>query len=563
MIPASILLALALSTPDAAAATDTKIKNVRITQSSGEGGSVKYKAVVIVPNDDADPVTDVEVELSSGETLTLEAEDTHLPLTGFLDALPEVESSLELDLFDAKGNTLATLAGSLDRNGQILFGGQPANGDNDDAVECSARTGCEDTDGRDTSSAYDLEVLGAFIVDGDDGLLWSLVIDGADALDVASATLVSTESFSGDKVCAASDEKGNCLKWTTETWSESTESSLDAGEGSWAWSADLPDDFDPDGVTLKAKVYGADGKKLDSEKVDAVLPWGDEGVGQTAQALDEDPWTWISFGALDVGEDFAQRGFTVLSEGWTLDDDYPVDASIELDGGETWELPAHSYQTTVRLPLSFTEDPTGEVFALEQDGIHLATYNSIMKCDADAKACGKLGQDELGDWYFDLVVYAEDPADLPTTSKLRLTPTKGKAQTTEDSYEVDFAEEFAVTFAIPVDFTGNPVGEDLDLEARLYGVPDKKGKQDKLAKGKATGAFGVDEDGDLVIFDNNGGTTTSRGDILIGGEPIGIERTVGDEPVPLAPPAIVFESNGRGTRNTSSNSQQTQQAELL
>ena len=257
MVPASMLLALALSTPDAAAATDTKIKSVRVKQTVGEGGSVKYRLGVIVKHDDNDDVANVSAELSSGETLTLEAEDSHLPLTGFLDALPEVASSLELDLLDADGNTLTTLAGSLTAEGELAFAA-PRSGDGGD---WQAHTGCDD---QETSSAYDIEVLAAFIVDGDDGLLWSLVINGADAFDVAGATLVSTESFTGDPVCAIYDDGGTCLRWTTDTHSESTESSLDAGEGTWAWAADLPDDFDADGVSIQTRVYDADSKKLAS-----------------------------------------------------------------------------------------------------------------------------------------------------------------------------------------------------------------------------------------------------------------------------------------------------------
>ena len=61
--------------------------------------------------------------------------------------------------------------------------------------------------------------------------------------------------------------------------------------------------------------------------------------------------------------------------------------------------------------------------------------------------------------------------------------------------------------------------------------------------------FDVNEDGSLVASSMDpDDIVNSRGDILIGGEPIGIERTVGDEPVPTAPP-VIQARNGVGTRN--------------
>ena len=494
MLTTSLLLALSLATPDASAATDTKIKSVRVQQTVGAGGATYRRVVVIV---ESDAVTDLSAELSSGgDSLTLEPEDLQVPLAGSLEWMPEAEASLELDLVDAGGAILTTLAGSLGADGTVAF--SSPRGD----------------------TALDLEVQGAWVIDGDAGLSFSLIVDGADALGVAGATLVATETYEGAKVCALTDEKGNCLKWTVETWSASTTSDLSAGEVAWVWGADLPDSAELSG-TLKAKAWDVDGNQVDSARIDVAAAWADGGVGAAALVLDEDPWTWMGLVSLDVGEALAPYGFAILSSGWTFDDDYPVDVSIAVDGGDTWIVPAHSYQTSARIPMEFTRDPSDELFSLEQDGIHTATTNSIMKCDLDFDAsfrtCSGLSQDAEGAWGLDLVVYAEDPADLPVSSKIRLSPTIGKTRTTQDSYAAVFYEDFSVSFGLPLDFVSDPIGLDLDIKAILSGSPDSKGKQKTVAKGKVHGQFGGNEDGALGFFDN-GNTTTQRRVHGVGGQ---------------------------------------------
>lgn len=101
------------------------------------------------------------------------------------------------------------------------------------------------------------------------------------------------------------------------------------------------------------KAWDAEGGKLDRSKLDLAAAWDDGGTGVNALPVAEDPRTTV---ALHRARYWQERqkylSLTVVSDGWTLGDALPERAEVEVEGGETWEVPV------IRSPVTRAGDPT-------------------------------------------------------------------------------------------------------------------------------------------------------------------------------------------------------------
>ena len=115
---------------------------------------------------------------------------------------------------------------------------------------------------------------------------------------------------------------------------------------------------------------------------------------------------------------------------------------------------------------------------------------------------------------------------------------------TED-VEPAFDDELTVVFSYAVSLSEDPIGLDLSGKVSLLGEANKKGKQETLSKGKFYGSVTRNEDGALGLSGADKDAVSPRGDILIGGEPIGFELTDSNKDgVITTPPAIVMMTDG-------------------
>jgi hypothetical protein len=161
--------------------------------------------------------------------------------------------------------------------------------------------------------------------------------------------------------------------------------------------------------------------------------------------------------------------------------------------------------------------------------------------------CFVLVEDEAGAFALSATRYGTDPDALPDAESFTLSVIDelGEERWTVD---VTYADEITAVFANEVSFAGDPVGLGLSGKVSLLGAPDRKGKQETLAKGKFYAELSRDGDGDLELGGGDKDTVVSSGNVVVSGEAIGL----GDEKTGLdAPPVIVYGvmGNGSGTKN--------------
>ena len=116
---------------------------------------------------------------------------------------------------------------------------------------------------------------------------------------------------------------------------------------------------------------------------------------------------------------------------------------------------------------------------------------------------------------------------------------------------VEFDDELTAVFSNEVTFASDPVGLGLSGKVSLLGAPNRKGKQETLAKGKFYAELARDGDGDLELAGGDKDAVVSSGEIVVSGDAVGLTTPEGD---PDAPPVIVYSvmGNGSGTKNASS-----------
>lgn len=532
MIVSSLLLSLGLL-PEALAGGG--VSGIRvIVQSPSKQRVVEldgsYSFAVLTPDADA-TVARVAAELDRA-SVPLTERDAWVHGTAALSAAPADGAELTLTVYDAGSAVLDTFTGTW-RDGAATL---TSTRRDPDGGECASRVGC---DGTSDPTTVDLEVLAAVVYP--DGAV-GLDLAGADALSVAAATLTSIASTATDE-CVTWSRTGACLAYATVSTRDHAEVAFDTLGVRW--------DSDPvtlDGAAgLDVRTYDADGGQLDLAKLDIAPAWEDDGEGVSALALDDDPSTSValakvcaSWNAVDGTCQEASDGLVVVSDGWTRGEDLPATAAIELEDGEAWSVPANSYQVTTVVALGDVDPDTIDGVAVDGVSALVATDRPRRKWfTIEVTRMAVVIQTDGATAWASVTAWSDDPAALPTDAVLSV----GGVDTA-----LAFDDEVAVVFAIDTSLPTDPHGLDLAGEVELQGEPGRNGKQKTLARGDFAGRFGVDADGELVLAGIDGtGRPASRGDILIGGEPIDIEREVGDDLVPTLPPAIV-RKDGKGTR---------------
>ncbi|MDP2313564.1 MAG: hypothetical protein Q8P41_11710 [Pseudomonadota bacterium] len=536
MLLSSTLLALALATPDAAAATETKVRSGRIIQNTTTNAG---DIVVVTSGDATGTIADVSAAITSGsgtETIRLTEADAWLHGAASLAALPATDARVALTVYDTSSAALVTFTGTLGADGVVS------------RMKRADYCGMGDT----YTCAADLDVLAATTYPEADGT-YTVAFDlsGADTTGVAYADLAVVETTA----CVSRGCTGDVT--TTITTAE-----LGFDDLGLVWQGEVS--LALDGVSdVTITATDAAGAALDSIRTQVVRAWDDGGAGVSALPTDEDPLTSVAL-IMDQLHNGGTEGFalTVLSDGWALDDTLPTYAEITLTNGEVWDVPANSYQLATSTPITFRGDPSTERFYLTVNGVKVGAGQAMGRRGiCQYGACFSLAQDTGGAWTLSATAYAATPEKLPTRVTVTLSGAYGYATPSESSYTLTFGEEVAVVFATEVSFAGDPSGYDLTGRVRL------RGKQTLLV-GKFEGQFGVDSDGATDLgFIGSGGATVSKGDILIGGEPIDFELTdTNGDGVISAPPVVVFRTTQGGYGNgymPPSGQGQTQQTQLL
>jgi hypothetical protein len=311
----------------------------------------------------------------------------------------------------------------------------------------------------------------------------------------------------------------------------------------------------------KDNPLGVKTKELDRASLTLGCPVEGLGVGTAAVPIDELPQTSVAFLSIREVKELAdilenQYSMMVLvSDGWDALKPMPQEAFFESDGGPEpfMRLPVHSVQRAGTATVSFAGDPTGHTYLVSTDayegGLPVVAGNNRSTCHKGR--CFRLTQAEDGTWNLSGTAYGSDAANLPAGLEIQVHPRDEAPPPDEGTLGLQFDPAVAAVFAQSVGFSQNPVGLELTGRVVLRGAPRPEGEASTLAQGRVRAHFAVDEDNDLTLASasrkgNQGtvvGTPFKIADILVEGHTQG-------GPATIVPPVIViYEANGKGTRN--------------
>lgn len=391
-------------------------------------------------------VATAEVELTSAdgdETVTLKPDDFQLHGAVALDATGP--AALTVTTYDTGAKAIGGWSGKIDEQGRVSLAAELGK-------TAIASTGA---------------------AKGDDGVVLPLVWTGADADQIASAT-VDVVTYEVVEVCEGKVCTSEAVAVVT-----SYEVDLDELDQWWVGDTTLAGPVD-----AKVIAYDARGKKLGAVK--AVV--GDDGA-----ALDDDPATWVTLG------DYAGApALTVVSAGWTADDEVAsVDLGDLVDGAAT--VQRQTVGTSAKWKdEDFIRGETNAVVQITIDGgsFRAADQSKFSMSELSEPVCGpswcvaRAGDSATS---FDVWAYGDSDAALPTSVKLGLSYTIGD-KTYTGSDVVALADEHVFTATLEVAAWGDVAAAPVAGKVKLKGPADAKGKAETLVKGRVNGV--VVEDGD-------------------------------------------------------------------
>lgn len=546
-----LLLLAALGAPiaTAKAANVPKIKNIRIREVSGP--SPGYRLVVTVEHGDDERIDSIHAEVGGLPTEPCVLGPDRRQGSAAFAALPVAGGAAELVLRGEGGKLLASFTGALGPDGYLsLF---PAKTNTLDLAVASAfligdvgagGVASLEITGGDVRFVDDstLSITGGSVIFADGGACSSKL--GCDTQPPPKETVVSASVGFGGVDCS-----GECA----------LHKQLPSGDPIWNFHVWAEAWVDKGGKPGKQKL-----KTVDAAKGTVPRPWEDGDAALSAVETDEDPLTTLALLSPSLDDEVAPGAYnmdyraTIVSDGWEPGNALPTAAELELAGGPTLLIPVNSYQVTGAATLAFDGDPTGHAYEVTSDGVTMALVagNGHGTCLRGRCFClaGFSGGAELR-----VTGYGTDPGKLPTAVVAAIAPAPLDAKGTvnpktpapkEPKVTVGMDPQIAAVFAHTLGFAGDPIGLEHKGKVKLL-AENAKGALKKLSKGKFVGSVVRDEDGEMRLAPIGTGGVQGRGDILIGGEPIGIEKVDPEGNVTLvAPPAIVLKTsgNGKGTR---------------
>lgn len=240
-----------------------------------------------------------------------------------------------------------------------------------------------------------------------------------------------------------------------------------------------------------------------------------------------------------------------FSTGWSAKDAIPTALALDVDGGESVQLPLNSAQRTGAVKLSFAGDPAGREVELVTDAgpVRLIVGDGRGACVPGK--CFSIAAD-AGGWALIATAWGLDAAKLPGGIQVSFTPAGGKGSLVapnESKVTVSLWEEVALVFARSVELRPDAFGALLAAKPSLIGL-EQEGihASTKAATGNLLRAT-VGATASALAFGtaSKTGPVQSRGDLLIVGEPI-VSVAGGGTTDPVRPP-VVWEANGAGTRS--------------
>lgn len=514
-----------------------------------------YRVVATTAGDDTAPVS-LEARVTSDEggeeDMTLVESDAWLHGAAAIAALPAIDAELSLTLYDTASTELLSYSGRLATDGTVTL---VADATKTESGDCTSRTGCSE------AVAPDVELLAAEVFAAASGYEITFDLAGADAYEVAYATVSMT----------VRDEVTTCDKVTREC-TTTGEVSTTRAEVGWdaigaVWEGDLT--LDHAGlVEVRLTERDAAGVKVRSDKFKSGLPWtdADDGDGVATSTVDEDPLTRIGFlygreGArVRSVRTHRSAELSVVSDGWAVGASLPVDAEFTLASGDVVTIPVNSYQRVQAedTPLSTEWQAVAAAYARIDPGSTISisggnfnvddwSYFSASDSTCTVNGCLKLEEDDAGALQLIVTAYAEDASDLPDEDELvvSLLGSDG-VEVMSEAVTVVFADELSAVFATEVEFAADPLGLDVSGKLKLLGAPNRKGKQSTLSKGSFYASFERDPDGEveLAAGDKDNVGVAAR---FTAGEPVGL---VDAEGAAVAPPLLNYRPPISGIRVT-------------
>lgn len=512
--------------------------------------SLEQVVVTTTGTSTASGTADVRSE-AGNETVALTESDAWLHGAATIKALPGVDAELTLTLYDKGSASLITFSGTLGADGSVTI----ADVRTDSGGDCASKTGCESTT---DLSKYDVEVLAAEVfANPAGGYDITFDLNGADLYSVAYADVRIDES----NTVTTCTKSGGCTTTGTTT-STTSEVGFDDVGSVWEGETTLAHEGD---IDVDVTTYDLEGKKVEKASV---------ALGRILHMVEDSfatEHTMLSAGGggnvvvirkqIDKSTPVLYRA-AVVSDGWTSNT-APTHATLELDGGKTLSIPANSYQRGGSARIDVL--PDGRVYysvdingrRLPLNGSELLTLSDLASPLCVDGTCVLLAENEQNILDLSVTAYAASSSTLPSSATITIVAFDEDNNVVDDLDDeivaeelvVPFDPEIAVVFANEVTFRADPLGLDLSGQVSLLGAADKKGKQKTLSKGDFSGGFTRDDGGNLALGGVDKNDVQSKGDILIGGEPIDIEKTDtnGDGFVCAAPALLKFILKGEGT----------------
>lgn len=507
-------MAVLIAAGPLAAHASLRIGDIRVTQQASD----KPASLIVTTTADGASEADVvhaAVESADGtrKELACSPGTTKRTGTGGLPKLPTGKTAATLTLFAGDGKVLTTYAGALLPGGRL------------DLTDDHAR-------------AVAPAVSGFVFASGGTGGTALVTLEGAKS--PISGGVLTVDGVKTQLAFGAEATEWGCgplsaeKAWNFHVWTEVAKS-----PGRSERTVSRRDDG------FKARVSAP----WRGEDKGGVPTLAADDVGRTTVGLVAPPIHGCGWGRTCKSP--AAHALVGFSTGWSAKDAIPAFLALDVEGGESLQLPLNSAQRTGAVKVQFDGDPAGRQVELVTDAgpVRLTAGDGRGVCMPGK--CFSLAPD-AGGWALIATAWALDAAKLPGGIPVAFTPAGGKdalVAPKEPKVMIPLREEVALVFARTVDFRPDAFGGPIAAKPSFIGL-EQEGIHTSTATATGTvrrATLGATASAFSLATASTTGPAQSRGDLLIAGEPI-VSVGGGGTTDPVRPP-VVWEANGAGTRS--------------